>query len=54
MDSVVNWVESCIGRKLTEEEVRRIEIDVKVSKEINTGKTEMLNRYGIDLEDDCK
>ena len=54
MDSVVNWVESCILRKLTEKEIKRIEEDANRSKEINTGSVEILKRYGIDLEDDCK
>ena len=49
MDPVVNWVESCIGRKLTEEEIKRIEENAKRSKEINTGSVEVLKRYGIDL-----
>lgn len=54
MESVVNWVEACIGRKLNEEEIKRIEEDSKRSKAINTGSVEILKRYGIDLEDDCK
>ena len=47
MDSVVNWAESCIGRKLTEEEIKRVEEDAKRSKEINTGNLEVLKRYGV-------
>lgn len=49
-EDVIEWVENNIGRKLTEEEVGRIEIDAKASKEINTGTVEDLKRHGIDLE----
>ena len=51
---IKNFVEQGLNRELTEEEIKRIEEDAKRSKEINTGSVEVLKRYGIDLEDDCK
>lgn len=40
-------VENFLKRKPTEEEKERIEEDIRRSKEINTGSTEDLKRYGI-------
>lgn len=43
-------VENFLKKKPTEEEKNCIEEDIRRSKEINTGSTEILKRIGIDLE----
>lgn len=40
-------VENFLKRKPTEEEKKEIEEDIRRSKELNTGSTEALKRYGI-------
>lgn len=49
MESTIKWVESQIGRNLTDDEKERVKIDCKISKQINTGNTETLKKLGIEL-----
>jgi hypothetical protein len=43
------WVEKCLGRKLTNEEKQRIDLDIEVAKRINTGNVDNLRNLGIEI-----
>lgn len=48
-ETTIDFVENSLGRKLTEEEKQRIELDCKSAERINTGSVETLKALGIEV-----
>lgn len=48
MGATIKWVESQIGRSLTDDEKERVKIDCEISKKINIGNVDALKKFGID------
>lgn len=49
MEETIKWVESQIGRNLTNDEKERVKIDCEISKKINIGNVDALKKFGIEL-----
>ncbi len=45
----VKYSEQVLHRKLTDEEMKLFALDCEISKRLNTGNTETLKRYGVEV-----
>jgi len=45
----IKYSEQTLNRELTEEEMECVVLDCEVSKQLNTGNTDALKKYGIEL-----